>query len=68
MDVGSSLDVQCFVGAGLEKTISYLQSCNDHVSQKICSYIKEEFDSGYLEALPSWEAHQSAYFGRGIKP
>ena len=54
-DTAAGLDGQCLVGAGVERTLTYLASLGD---TEIRGYIESMQKSGDLDDLQSWEAHR----------
>ena len=66
MDVGSELDAQYFVGAGLEETLKFLETSTNEEAADISAYIQSWFrsDRREVEALKSWELSRIEYFGR----
>jgi len=55
MDTGSGFDVEFFVGAGVENTITYLRESGH---RKIADYLVEE----ELDDLKEWEQFRIRYF------
>lgn len=64
LDVGSRLDAQYLVGAGVEETIKFLESSTDPLAADALEYVKAWQVSGELDNLPRWREHQISYFNR----
>jgi hypothetical protein len=67
MDVGSSLGVEFFVGAGVEPTLQYLQQAGTQDSQEIQEYVREYFkDPDALSWQRNWEQQRDLLIQRRV--
>ncbi|MDJ0692410.1 MAG: hypothetical protein QNJ41_28465 [Xenococcaceae cyanobacterium MO_188.B32] len=64
MDVGSRLDAQYLVGAGVLETIKFLESSTDPLASDALRYVNAWRVSADLDDLPKWREHQMTYFNR----
>jgi hypothetical protein len=61
-DTFCAFDIQFLIGAGLDKTIEYLQSKADEDSKNVLQYIIECKDSGDFSYMKTWYEFREKYF------
>lgn len=61
-DTYCAFDIQFLVGAGLDKTIGYLQSKTDESSKNALQYILDCKKAGAFEDMESWYKFRENYF------
>jgi hypothetical protein len=63
MDVGSSLGVEYFIGAGVGPTLDHLKASDRPEAEKISAYIRGAFVTGdWLQWQKNWELAQSDHY------
>lgn len=61
-DLGCGFDVQFLVGAGVQKTIDFLENIKNPDAEKAIEYIQSCQKAGDFDDLPKWESFRKDYF------
>lgn len=62
-DTAVGMDVQCLVvGAGVDKTLAFLEASDDPDAPKIAAHLRACRESGDFDELDGWRARWRAYF------
>jgi len=62
MDTGCGFDIQFLVGAGVDKTLSFLTDSDEADAKKAHSYILSCKEAGDFSNLPSWLQGRIEYY------
>lgn len=63
MDVGSSLGVEYFIGAGVDPTLDHLKVSDSPEADKISAFIRHAFvDGDWMQWQKNWELAQSEQY------
>ena len=61
-DLGWGFDIQFLVGAGVQKTIDFLENIKNPDAEKALEYIQLCQTAGDFDNLPKWESFRKDYF------
>ena len=62
MDTGCGFDAQFMVGAGIEKTCSFLQQSSDPDAKSAFEYLQHNWQIGTFSDLTQWHTNRVAYY------